>query len=118
MLIMVQNVTGVGGISECSVIRHSRQYTRQLADLNEYRKGAHMTDPSKTTHTATGEQEGQQAGLPVADNAKRQGGQFANLTIKVQKRQRLHWLIEAKKQGTSLTAAITDALNQRFGTPE
>lgn len=44
--------------------------------------------------------------------------QFVNLTIKVQRQQRLHWLIEAKKQGTSLTAAITEALNTRFGGPE
>lgn len=42
---------------------------------------------------------------------------YANLTIRVQKNQRLHWLIEAKKQGTSLTAAIVEALNARFGSP-
>ena len=41
-----------------------------------------------------------------------------NLTIKVSKRRRLHWLIEAKKQGTSLTAAIIEALTARFGSPE
>ncbi len=46
---------------------------------------------------------------------KTKADQYANLTIRVQKRQRLHWLIEAKKQGTSLTSAITDALNERFG---
>ena len=43
---------------------------------------------------------------------------FANLTIRVQRNQRLHWLIEAKKQGTSLTAAIIEALNARFGSPD
>ena len=42
---------------------------------------------------------------------------FVNLTIKVQRQQRLHWLIEAKKQRTSLTAAIIEALNARFGLP-
>jgi len=42
----------------------------------------------------------------------------ANMTIKVSKRQRRHWLIEAKKQDTSLTAAIIEALNARFGSPE
>lgn len=41
----------------------------------------------------------------------------ANMTIKVSKRQRRHWLIEAKKQDTSLTAAIIEALNARFGSP-
>lgn len=44
--------------------------------------------------------------------------QYANLTIRVKKCQRLHWLIEAKKQGTSLTSAITEALNERFGKSE
>lgn len=44
-----------------------------------------------------------------------EGGQIVNLAIKVTKRQRLHWLIAAKKEGTSLTAAITEALNARFG---
>ena len=43
--------------------------------------------------------------------------EFVNLTIKVQREQRLHWLIEAKKQKTSLTAAIVEALNARFGSP-
>ena len=44
--------------------------------------------------------------------------EFVNLTIKVQRQQRLHWLIEAKKQKTSLTAAIVEALNTRFGSPQ
>ncbi len=50
------------------------------------------------------------------DNAETEEADV-NLTIKVRRLQRLHWLIEAKKQGTSLTAAITAALNERFGTP-
>ncbi len=54
---------------------------------------------------------------PKVDNIRAEESQSVNLTIKVHKRQRLHWLIEAKKQGTSLTAAITEALNERFGTP-
>lgn len=44
--------------------------------------------------------------------------EFAGLTIKVPKRHRVHWLISAKKQNTSLTAAITEALNARFGEPD
>ena len=40
-----------------------------------------------------------------------------NLTIRVTKRQRRHWGIEAKKRDTSLTAAIIEALNARFGEP-
>lgn len=39
----------------------------------------------------------------------------SSLTIKVSRRQRLHWLIAARKEGTTLTQAITDALNARYG---
>lgn len=67
---------------------------------------------------ANDEHEGEPPITATMGNIKAEESQSANLTIKVNKRQRLHWLIEAKKQGTSLTAAITDALNKRFGTPE
>ena len=40
---------------------------------------------------------------------------ITNLTIKVSRRQRLHWLISAKKDGITLTQAITDALKARYG---
>jgi hypothetical protein len=40
-----------------------------------------------------------------------------NLSIKVPKSRRQHWAAEAKRQGTTLTAAITEALSQRFGEP-
>lgn len=42
----------------------------------------------------------------------------AAMTVRVSRRHRLHWLISAKQEGTSLTAAITEALNARFGEPE
>lgn len=41
-----------------------------------------------------------------------------NLSIKVPKSRRQHWAAEAKRQGTTLTAAISEALSQRFGEPE
>jgi hypothetical protein len=41
-----------------------------------------------------------------------------NLSIKVAKSRRQHWAAEAKRQGTTLTAAITEALSQKFGEPE
>lgn len=40
-----------------------------------------------------------------------------NLSIKVPVDLRRHWVSEAKKQGTTLTAEITAALNKKFGTP-
>ena len=41
-----------------------------------------------------------------------------NLSIKVAKSRRQHWAAEAKRQGTTLTATITEALSQKFGEPE
>lgn len=40
-----------------------------------------------------------------------------NLSIKVPRSRRQHWAAEAKRQGTTLTAAITEALSARFGEP-
>ncbi len=41
-----------------------------------------------------------------------------NLSIKVAATRRRHWAAEAKRQGITLTAAITEALSQKFGEPE
>lgn len=41
-----------------------------------------------------------------------------NLSIKVPKSRRQHWAAEAKRQGITLTAVITEALSERFGEPE
>jgi hypothetical protein len=41
-----------------------------------------------------------------------------NLSIKVAASRRRHWAAEAKRQGTTLTAAITEALSSKFGEPE
>jgi hypothetical protein len=41
-----------------------------------------------------------------------------NLSIKVAAARRRHWAAEAKRHGTTLTAAITAALSERFGEPE
>ena len=41
-----------------------------------------------------------------------------NLSIKVAKSRRQHWAAEAKRQGTTVTAAVTEALSERFGEPE
>jgi hypothetical protein len=43
--------------------------------------------------------------------------ELAAMTVRVSRRHRLHWLISAKKERTTLTAAITEALNARFGEP-
>jgi len=41
-----------------------------------------------------------------------------NLSIKVPVSRRRHWVAEAKRQGTTLTAVIIEALTTRFGEPE
>ena len=43
--------------------------------------------------------------------------EMVNLSIRVPKRLRMHWVAEAKRHDTSLTAVITEALNAKFGTP-
>lgn len=47
-----------------------------------------------------------------------ESGPEVNLSIKVLKSRRQHWAAEAKRHGTTLTAAITEALSARFGEPE
>lgn len=42
--------------------------------------------------------------------------EMVNLSIRVPKRLRMHWVAEAKRHDTSITAIITEALNARFGT--
>ncbi|WP_394793065.1 hypothetical protein [Armatimonas sp.] len=43
--------------------------------------------------------------------------EMVNLSIRVPKRLRMHWVAEAKRHDTSITAVITEALNAKFGTP-
>ena len=40
-----------------------------------------------------------------------------NMTIKVPKALRRHWVAEAKRQDTSLRAAIIEAMKAKFGEP-
>ena len=56
--------------------------------------------------------------IQIADEITPPESEIVGLTIRVPKDHRIHWLIGAKKEGTSLTAAITEAMNARFGEPE
>lgn len=51
------------------------------------------------------------------DDSPEASVETAALTVRVPRSHRIHWLIGAKREGTSLTAAITEALNARFGEP-
>lgn len=56
--------------------------------------------------------ENQKTGLP--ENKPEE----VNLSIKVPKRLRRHWVSEAKRQDTTLTAVIIAALKEKFGEPQ
>ena len=43
--------------------------------------------------------------------------EMVNLSIRVPKRLRMHWVAEAKRHDTSITAVITEALNAKFDSP-
>lgn len=60
-------------------------------------------------------QENQQTGKP--ENQVEAPVEEVNLSIKVPKHLRRHWVSEAKRQGTSLTAVIIQGLKERFGDP-
>nr|WP_309690474.1 hypothetical protein [Armatimonas sp.] len=62
--------------------------------------------------------------LPESQNARLETApgkvveEMVNLSIRVPKRLRMHWVAEGKRSDTSLTAVITEALNARFGRPQ
>ncbi len=63
----------------------------------------------------------QQSGKPenqIDEAATTLKDEEVNLSIKVSKRRRQHWAAEAKRQGTSLTATVSEALSTRFGEPQ
>lgn len=60
-------------------------------------------------------QENQKARKPDSQQGTHE--EDVNLSIKVPKSRRQHWAAEAKRQGTTLTAVITEALSAKFGDP-
>jgi predicted HicB family RNase H-like nuclease len=69
----------------------------------------------------TGLEESQNTGLPENQNTnlpENQNEPEVNLCVKVPKSLRQHWAAEAKRQGTTMTAVIMAALNDRFGKPD
>lgn len=67
-------------------------------------KEARRQDPKKSKHPESGHKSG--------------SDEEVNLSIKVAKSRRQHWAAEAKRRGTTLTAAVTEALSSKFGEPE
>ncbi|MBW4473961.1 MAG: hypothetical protein KME45_26845 [Stenomitos rutilans HA7619-LM2] len=64
----------------------------------------------------TGKPETQKTSQEVALVAEKE--KDVNLSIKVPESLRRHWAAESKRIGVSMTAAIIEALTERFGTPK
>jgi len=81
-----------------------------MSKFGDIIKNAKSQEASNTENQNTVAPEPQVEPLPLEEKV-------ANLTIKVPLALRQHWVGEAKKQGTSLTAVIIEALTKKFGTP-
>lgn len=68
---------------------------------------------SKQESQNTGKPESQNTGKPESTTEEKS----VNLSIKVPETLRRHWSAEAKREGTSITSIVTEALNDRFGKP-
>ena len=72
----------------------------------------------KIENKKTVKQENQITSKPEKRISKPAEVKEVNLSIKVSESRRRHWVSEAKRQGTSLTAVILESLSKRFGEPE
>ncbi len=75
---------------------------------------ADIIQKARESEAATTEQESQSDQKETA--LTKVVEEMVNLSVRVPKRLRMHWVAEAKRNNTSITAVITEALNARFGT--
>ncbi len=68
----------------------------------------------KAGNNKSGNQENSKTRKPENQNLNEKS---VNLSIKVPENLRRHWVAEAKRSGTSITAEVTEALNKKFGSP-
>jgi predicted HicB family RNase H-like nuclease len=71
-------------------------------------------DSGKVENNKSGKPEGDKNRKPENQNQEEKS---VNLSIKVPESLRRHWVAEAKRSGTSITAEVTEALNKKFGSP-
>jgi hypothetical protein len=83
---------------------------------------ADIIQKARESEAAEPEQEEEAETLPDSQNTRLEMlapgkvvEEMVNLSIRVPKRLRMHWVAEAKRSDTSLTAVITEALNAKFG---
>ena len=87
--------------------------------IEEARKGE--GDTSKPVNQQKGKPSKGQTSKPAKQKTikaeSQQAIEYVNLTIKVPKGHRQHWVAEAKREGTSMVAVIQEALEKRYGLP-
>jgi len=83
--------------------------------MNAGRYGNFIQKARQQENQRSGKPASQKTGLP--ENQQAEVEQYVNLCVRVPKSKRQHWASEAKRRGTTLTAVITEALQNEFGEP-
>jgi hypothetical protein len=98
------------------VIRQARQTENQQA-LNP--QNENETSEKQPEDQLAEKPANQISGKPLSqqDGKPDERVEEVNLSIKVPKTLRRHWVSEAKRADTTITAVIIEALKNRFGTP-
>ncbi len=78
---------------------------------------ADIIQKARESEGTTPEEETEEVGAMSESPNTRVVEEMVNLSIRVPKRLRMHWVAEAKRHDTSITAAVTEALNAKFGSP-
>jgi hypothetical protein len=110
--------TGILANQKAGIGEQNGKETRDLVHCRRSERLAGMVKMSKYRTIAT--PPSSKVGKTISDPRARYEsitGADVNLSIKVPRQLRQHWAAEAKRQGTTLTAVIMDALNKRFGGP-
>ena len=87
----------------------------RYADIIQKARESEAAEPEQELEEAVALPDSQAIPLQVATGKVVE--KMVNLSIRVPKRLRMHWVAEAKRHDTSITAVITEALNAKFGTP-
>ena len=104
------NKTMLGSAIRAAKSERSKQESEQatIEENNNDSKVANYQDTEIASFQGS-KIESEQESAPPAE--------LVGLNIRVPKNHRLHWLIAAKKEGSSLTAAVNEALTARYGLP-
>jgi hypothetical protein len=79
---------------------------------------AKSQNTGKPENKKTLKPENQKNGKVENQNVAKAADRDVNLSIKVPESRRRHWVSEAKRRGTSLTAVIVESLSKQFGEPQ